>query len=89
MYMKNDHIRIFLLGPHSSISYKTRKTDTDFLSFIRSCSVLPQQKCSVTALLPGWGLELFERPSYRCMGYTFFSSLKISNKNILKNILEI
>ena len=23
------------------------------------------------------------------MGYTFFSSLKISNKNILKNILEI
>ena len=23
------------------------------------------------------------------IGYTFFSSLKISNKNILKNILEI
>ena len=25
---------------------------------------MPQQKCSAMALLPGWGLERFERLSY-------------------------
>ena len=29
------------------------------------------------------------RAEQKFVGYTFFSSLKISNKNILKNILEI
>ena len=33
--------------------------------------------------------QTYSPSNYGIMGYTFFSSLKISNKNILQNILEI
>ena len=35
-----------------------------FSSFIKSNSVLLQEKCSAMALLSGWGLKLFEWPLY-------------------------
>ena len=35
-----------------------------FTCFIRSDSVLPQQKCSAMTLLSGWGLKLFEWPLF-------------------------
>ena len=40
---QKEHSRTFLLWQYMTTSHKTRKTNSDFSSFIRSGCVLPQQ----------------------------------------------
>ena len=62
--LKEENSWTFLLGKHTTTSYKIRNIWISFLCFIKSGSGLPQQKCSAMTSISGQSLEIFEQPLF-------------------------
>ena len=71
------------ISKRSRIRKKTRKYNSDFSSFIRSGSVLLQQKCSAVVFHFWRGLELFDRPSTNVL--KFFNTFDVESNSRCPN----
>ena len=69
---KKSHSQTFLLWQHTSISYKTRKTNSDFYN-----NFCEDERC-VTNLKFGLCLKLFERPLYNCKSHAMVNGINMN-----------